>query len=90
MSFQGNLYTFGCSMTSYSWPTWADILGKEFDYYENWGRGSAGNLYIFESVIECLTKNKITSNDTIITVQNDDLLRKNLPINFHKVSPERL
>lgn len=32
------LFTFGCSFTKFFWPTWADILGQEFDYYENWGR----------------------------------------------------
>jgi hypothetical protein len=66
MNQEGNLYTFGCSLTCYSWPTWADILGKEFAQHENWGRGSAGNLYIFESVIECLLKNNIGPNDTIV------------------------
>ena len=63
---KGNLYAFGCSMTSYNWPTWADILGKEFDRFENWARPAAGNNYIFNSVIECLTKNNLTENDTII------------------------
>jgi hypothetical protein len=66
MHYKGKLYTFGCSMTSYSWPTWADILGKEFSDYENWGRGSAGNLFIFNSIIECLERKKFTSNDTIV------------------------
>ena len=66
MTSKGTLFTFGCSMTAYSWPTWADILGKDYDNYENWGRGSAGNLFIFESIIECLEKNKITTNDTVI------------------------
>ena len=45
------LFTFGCSVTEFIWPTWADILGREFDYYENWGRVGAGNLYIFNSII---------------------------------------
>jgi hypothetical protein len=66
MNPKGKLFTFGCSMTSYSWPTWADILGNEYISYENWGRGSAGNLFIFESIIECLEKNKITADDTVI------------------------
>jgi hypothetical protein len=60
------LYTFGCSFTQYNWPTWADILGREFDYYENWGQGGAGNQFIFNSLIECLVKNKLTNNDQII------------------------
>ena len=42
-NYTGRLYTFGCSMTSYFYPTWADILGQEFSYYENWGEPGAGN-----------------------------------------------
>lgn len=66
LNTNGALYTFGCSLTSYSWPTWADILGKEFKKFENWGKSGAGNNFIFNSLIECLTRNKVTSQDTII------------------------
>ena len=68
LDYSGKLYTFGCSMTKYYYPTWADILGKEFSYYENWGEGGQGNLFIFNSVIECLARNKITDKDTIIVM----------------------
>jgi hypothetical protein len=60
------LFTFGCSFTRYHLPTWADILGREFDYYENWGRPAAGNQYIFNSLVECNQRNNFTSKDTII------------------------
>lgn len=66
MKKSGSLYTFGCSMTSYSWPTWADILGTQYEHFYNWGEPNAGNAYIFNSIIECLQKNNITNNDTII------------------------
>ena len=59
------LYTFGCSFTQYFWPTWADILGQEFDYYENWGKLGGGNQFIFNSIIECSLRNKLTPNDTV-------------------------
>lgn len=62
----GRLFTFGCSFTSFFWPTWADILGQEADYFENWGIPGGGNEYIFNSVNECLLRNKLTSNDTVI------------------------
>ena len=29
------LFAFGCSLTFYWWPTWADILVREFDHFEN-------------------------------------------------------
>ena len=28
------LFTFGCSFTRYYWPTWADMLGQEYDEFE--------------------------------------------------------
>jgi hypothetical protein len=60
------LYTFGCSFTHYDWPTWADILSREFDYYENWGLVGGGNEFILNSLVECLVKNKLTKNDQVI------------------------
>jgi hypothetical protein len=63
---KGRLFTFGCSFTSYGWPTWADILGREANSFENWARPSAGNHHILVSLAECLNKNKVTSDDTII------------------------
>lgn len=59
------LYTFGCSFTSYSWPSWADILLSEFSG-ENWAKAGGGNKFIFESLIECHVTNQITSKDLVI------------------------
>jgi len=59
-------FSFGCSFTSYCWPTWANILGRNFDCFENWGRAGAGNEFIFHSLIECLRTKKINNNDLII------------------------
>lgn len=60
------LFTFGCSFTQYAWPTWADILGREYDFYENWGKTGAGNVYIATSVVEASIKHKFTKNDTVM------------------------
>lgn len=60
------LFTFGCSFTQYIWPTWADILGKNFQYYENWGLSGAGNLYIFNSIIEANKRHTFNNDDSII------------------------
>ena len=59
------LFAFGCSFTEYHWPTWADLLGREFEIFENWGSCAAGNLYIFNQLIECNLKKCIKSEDTI-------------------------
>jgi len=60
------LFTFGCSFTNYHWPTWADIVSQDYDYYENWGRGGAGNKFIYFSLVECHQRNCITTDDTVI------------------------
>lgn len=60
------LFTFGCSFTQYwRWPTWADALGKQYDFYENWGMCGAGNSLIFYSLIECHQRNLITAQDDV-------------------------
>jgi hypothetical protein len=75
------LFTFGCSFTHYHYPTWADILSKEFKYHENWGQGGQGNEFIFNSLNECLVKNNITSDDTVIImwaiIYRDDIYKDN-------------
>jgi len=60
------LFTFGCSFTRYRYPTWADLLSKEFDYFENWALPGAGNGLIFNSLVECIKRNNVTANDTVI------------------------
>ena len=77
------LFTFGCSFTRYYWPTWADMLGREYDEFENWGNGGIGNRAILERLTECIINNKITKDDTII-VQWSDLHR----FDMHKPKPE--
>lgn len=59
------LFAFGCSFTQYQWPTWADILGQNFDLYENWGRLGAGNHYIFNALMECMIKHSLQETDTV-------------------------
>lgn len=61
-------FAFGCSFTGYKWPTWADILGQEFDEYQNWGRNGAGNQYIFHSLVEANQRSKFTPDDTVVVM----------------------
>jgi hypothetical protein len=60
------IFTFGCSFTSYAWPTWADLLGEEVEHYENWGLSGIGNRAIAERVVEAHVKNKFTKDDIVI------------------------
>ena len=62
----GRLFTFGASNTQYYWPTWADIIGTSWKEFENWGRQGTGNLYIFNSIIECDARNNFNENDTVV------------------------
>ena len=76
-------FAFGCSFTaSHNRPTWADVIGREFDYYENWARGGMGNQYIFNQLIECNARHKFTADDTVIimwtSITREDRYVKNL------------
>lgn len=62
------LFTFGCSMTSYYYPTWADILGQSFSSFQNWGRPGAGNNYILNAINRCHLQNKFDESDTVIVL----------------------
>lgn len=63
------LFTFGCSFTQYwKWPTWADLLGSQFDFYENWGICGTGNPAILYNLIECHQRNCINQNDTVVVM----------------------
>jgi len=60
------LFTFGCSMTYYNYPTWADVLGYHYPFYENWGLAGKGNSFILSSIIECDKRNIFTPEDDIV------------------------
>ena len=69
---QGTLYTFGCSLTRYHWPTWADILGQSFENgFRNWANRGAGNRQILERLTECFTKTHFQAKDVIIVQWTD-------------------
>lgn len=67
MNYNGRFFAFGCSFTaSGTRPTWADIVGRHFNEYQNWGRGGMGNQFIFNQLIECNHRNKFTNDDTVM------------------------
>ena len=59
-------FAFGCSFTRYKWATWADIIGQNIPYYENWGRQGVGNHYIFNAVLEADAKHNFGPDDLVI------------------------
>lgn len=71
MAIKPRLFAFGCSFTRYRWMTWADILGSQYDEYYNWGQAGAGNLYIFNSIMEADQRYEFTANDTVVVCWTD-------------------
>ena len=59
-------FSFGCSMTQYYWPTWADIIGQEIPEFYNYGRSGAGNLFIASQIAEAHHRHKFCDTDLII------------------------
>lgn len=59
-------FSFGCSFTRGTWPTWADIVARQYSEFQNWGKGGAGNAFIFYSLMECIKRNNITADDTVM------------------------
>ena len=62
------LFTFGCSLTNYYWPTWADILSQEIPEYYNYGRTGAGNLFISSAIVEANIKHNFTEDDLVLVM----------------------
>ena len=60
------LFTFGCSFTSWKWPTWNDYIGLNFDEYYSLGCGGADNKNILYRLLQADKKYKFTSDDTIM------------------------
>lgn len=60
------LLTFGCSATNWYWPTWATILGRSYDQFENRAMIGLGNRAIAERVSEAIVSQKIGPTDTVI------------------------
>jgi len=62
-------FAFGCSFTSYMWPTWADFvaleLGPEVQYY-NFARSGAGNQYISNMIAQADAKFNFDKNDLVM------------------------
>lgn len=55
-------------MTSFIYPTWADIIGQNFKHFENWADSAGGNEFIFNSIVECNQRNKFSPGDTVVVM----------------------
>ena len=53
-------------MTSYWWPTWADIIAREIPESYNFGQSGGGNMFIACQVTEANLRHKFNSDDLVI------------------------
>jgi hypothetical protein len=61
-------FTFGCSFTSYIWPTWAEVISQEMpnvEYY-NFGHCGGGNSMMVSRIAEANSKFKFNNTDLIM------------------------
>jgi len=61
-------FAFGCSMTCYNWPTWADIIAQEIPKSLNFGQSGAGNIFISSMVAEANMRYKFNEDDLVIVM----------------------
>lgn len=80
-------FAFGCSYTSYSWPTWADLAAIDYDFSRNWGVSGVGNRAIAERVAEANTRYQFGPDDVVIVQWSSHL--RNDWWHMHSL-PERL
>ena len=74
------IFAFGCSVTQYFYPTWADIIIHDFkEKYNaegyNWGKSGAGNSYIATRIWEANSLYKFNQDD-IILIQWTSMFRE--------------
>jgi hypothetical protein len=62
------LFAFGCSFTSYFWPTWADLLKKEIPNTYIYAKIGAGNFFIYQAVAEAILKYNIDKDDLVMVM----------------------
>lgn len=63
-------FSFGCSFTSYGWPTWADVIHTNIpnaDFY-NFGLPGAGNQLIASRVVEANLRYTFTDTDLVMVM----------------------
>jgi len=62
------LFTIGCSFTHWMWPTWADIIAKEYPdlEYHNFGVPGCGNDYIFIMLNQLTNKYNLGDGDLVM------------------------
>lgn len=66
------LFTFGCSFTQYKWPSWADIIGLNFNEFYNFGQPGSGMFFMLYQFTFGNEYFKFNQDDTLIFMLSDD------------------
>ena len=61
-------FSFGCSFSSWYWPTWNDYIGVNFKEYYNFARGGADNKFIQYKFLKANEKCKFTKDDYVVVM----------------------
>jgi hypothetical protein len=61
-------FAFGCSMTSYGWPTWADIVAQEISESYNYAQSGGGNLFIASQITEANVRHQFNETDLVMVM----------------------
>jgi len=65
------IFAFGCSFTSYIFPTWADLIHKSMNpdtEFYNFGKSGGGNVFIANRITEANRKYKFTETDLVVVM----------------------
>lgn len=80
-------FAFGCSFTNHMIESWADIVAYDLKVpFYNYGRGGAGNQYIFNTVMQADLIHNITSDD-LVMVNWTNVCREDKYLNNKWVTP---
>lgn len=61
-------FAFGCSYTQYSYATWADLIGRRFEEYYNFGAAGCSNTHIMNKVIEADNFYKFDASTDLVII----------------------
>ena len=69
------VFTFGCSFTQYTAPTWADIVFFDMPNAEklNFGRSGAGNTLISNRIVQANSVYKFSETDLVLVMYTSPL-----------------
>jgi hypothetical protein len=65
------IFAFGCSFTSYIYPTWADAIHKSMNpdvKFYNLGKSGGGNPFISHRIVEANRKYKFNEDDLVVVM----------------------